>query len=413
MLSFRSLPIPVGLMVLAAVSLTGCSETLPESTAKQEVTVTVSKPLVKNITDFEYFTGQTAAVESVEVRARVSGYLKEILFEEGKEVKKDARLFVIDPRPYQAAFDQAEGNVKAAEARLKRQDSDIDRVRRLMADRASSREEYDKAIGDREETAGSLFALKAGVEQAKLDLDFTTVTAPVAGMVSRAEVTIGNLVKADSTPLTTIVSVDPMYVNFNVDERTVLDVQERVRQGHFKTVAEASVPVWISLATSANEYPYEGKLQFIDNRVNTGTGMLQVRAVLPNPKINDGPRRFTPGLFVRVKVPISDSIQRLLVVDRAIGSDLDQKFVYVVDNQNVVERRPVKVGPLEKDLRVVLPVPVVKIDKGWRPAREGEKGQPSLREGDRVIISGLQQVYPGVTVRANEVKMPGSEGAAQ
>ena len=216
--------------------------------------------------------------------ARVSGYLKEILFEEGKEVKKDAKLFVIDPRPYKAAFDQAEGNVKAAEARIKRQDSDIARIRRLMADRASSREEYDKAIGDREETAGSLFALRAGVEQAKLDLDFTDVTAPVGGMVSRALVTIGNLIKADSTLLTTIVSVDPMYVYFNVDERTVLDVQERIRQGNFKNVAEASLPVWVSLATSANQYPYEGKLQFIDNRVNTGTGTLQVREVLPNPR---------------------------------------------------------------------------------------------------------------------------------
>jgi RND family efflux transporter MFP subunit len=387
-------------------------EAVSQSPQSQEVKVTVSKPVVRNVTDFEYFTGQTAAVESVEVRARVSGYLKEILFKEGKEVKKDAKLFLIDPRPYKASLAQAEGNVQAAEARLKRQDSDIDRVRRLMADRASSREEYDKAIGDREETAGSLFALKAGVAQAQLDLSFTDVIAPVGGMVSRAQVTVGNLIKADSTLLTTIVSVDPMYVYFNVDERTVLDVQERMRQGHHKSVEDAAFPVWVSLATSAGQYPYEGKLQFIDNRVNTGTGTLQVRAVLPNPPVEGGPRRFSPGLFVRVKVPISGGVQRLLVVDRAVGSDLDQKFVYVVDDKNVVERRPVKVGPLEKDLRVILPVPVVKSDKGLRPAREGEKGEPSLREGERVIISGLQQVYPGVTVQANEVKMPGSEVAA-
>jgi RND family efflux transporter MFP subunit len=352
-------------------------------------------------------------VESVEVRARVSGYLEKILFEEGKEVKKDAKLFLIDPRPYKAAYDEAEGKVKAAEARLKRQDADVARVRQLMAQRASSAEEYDQAIGARGETAGSLFALQAGVEKAKLDLGFTDVAAPIAGMVGKALVTVGNLIAADSTLLTTIVSVDPMYVNFNVDERVVLQVQERIRSGQIKTVSEAGVPVWVSLATDAGAYPHEGKLQFINNQVTTGTGTLEVRAVLPNPHVRGGPRLFAPGLFVRVKVPVSEDFKRLLVVDRAIGSDLDQKFVYVVDDKNVIERRPVKTGPLEKELRVVIPVPVVKTENGWRPAREGEKGQDSLKESDRVVISGLQMIYPGITVAAQEVKMPGADTAPQ
>src|SRR5207253_1128525 len=134
---------------------------------------------------------------------------------------------------------------------------------------------------------------------------------------------------------------------------------------------EAGLPVWVSLATDRDAYPHEGKLQFINNQVSSGTGTLQVRAVLPNPHVRGGPRLFTPGLFVRVKVPVSKDFRRLLVVDRAISSDLDQKFVYVVDDKNVIERRPVKVGPLEKDLRAVMPISVVKTDKGWRPAREG------------------------------------------
>ncbi len=403
----------VGLMILAAPYLTGCSETVPITPASQEVQVTVSKPLVKNVTDFEYFTGQTAAVESVEVRARVSGYLQKILFKEGKEVKKDAKLFEIDPRPYKAAYDEAEGKVKAAEARLTKQDADVARVRQLMSQRASSPEEYDQAIGARGETAGSLFALKAGVEKTKLDLGFTDVTAPISGMVGKAVVTVGNLIAADSTLLTTIVSMDPMYVNFNVDERVVLEVQERIRAGHVKTVEEAGLPVWVSLATEQDTFPHEGKLQFLNNQINTGTGTLQVRAVLPNPHVDGGPRLFTPGLFVRVKVPVSQGFKRLLVVDRAIGSDLDQKYVYVVDDKNVIERRPVKTGPLEKELRVVMPISVVKTDKGLRPAREGEKGEDSLRESDRVVISGLQMVYPGATVQAKEVMMPGAEATAK
>jgi RND family efflux transporter MFP subunit len=413
MVSLRTLLGVASFSMLTAVGLTGCSQAPSESGAEEAVQVTVSQPIMKQVTDFEYFTGQTAAVDSVEVRARVSGYLQKVLFQEGKEVKKDAKLFLVDPRPYLSAYDQAQGNVAAAEARLKRQELDLERYMRLMAQKAASREEYDKAVGDRAETAGSILALKAAVERAKLDLDFTDVLAPVGGMVSRTLVTVGNLVQADNTKLTTVVSVDPMYVYFNVDERTVLDVQQRIRQGHFKTVAEAAVPVWVSLATDNNRYPHEGKLDFINNQVNAGTGTLQLRAVLTNPPVGGGPRLFTPGLFVRVKVPISKSIERLLVVDRAISSDLDQKFVYVVDDKNVVERRPVKVGPLEKGMRVIVPVPVVKTDKGWRPAREGENGEDSLRKGDRVIISGLQQVYPGVTVRAKEDKVPGGEGADQ
>jgi RND family efflux transporter MFP subunit len=399
------------LLLLGCLGLAGCSPPPAESGGDEAAAVTVSKPLVKQVTDFEYFTGQTAAVDSVEVRARVSGYLDKILFTEGKEVKKDAKLFVIDPRPYKAAYDQADGKLKAAEARLRRQDADLERIARLIAQKAVSREEYDKAIGDKAETAGGIFTLQAGIEQAKLDLGFTDVISPIDGVVGRALVTKGNLVRADETTLTSVVSVDPMYVYFNVDERTVLDIQERIRKGSFRTVAEAAVPAWVSLANEGNQYPHEGKIDFINNQVNTGTGTLQVRAVFANPPGGGGLRLFTPGLFVRVKIPVSQSTKRLLVADRAIGSDLGEKFVYVVDAKNVVERRPVKVGPLEKNLRVIVPVPVVKGEKGWRPARENEKGEDSLREGERVIISGLQQVYPGVSVRANEVKMPGGDSA--
>ena len=187
----------------------------------------------------------------------------------------------------------------------------------------------------------------------------------MTGVISKTSVTPGNLVIADKTLLTVLVSVDPIYVSFDVDERTLLEVQVEIRKGGFKNAKDAKIPVWAGLATEKGGYPHEGFLDFVDNRINTSTGTLKFRATLPNPGVL-GSRLFTPGLFVRVKVDVTTPANQLLVADRAIGSDLDKKYVYVVNEKKAVERRPIKLGPLYKGLRVVYPVQVVFTDKGVR-----------------------------------------------
>jgi RND family efflux transporter MFP subunit len=366
--------------------------------------VTVAKPKVEKVIAYEYFTGRTAAIPVVEIRARVNGYLDQVFFKDGQEVEKGAKLYEVDPRPYKSEVDRLTAMVSKNKAGVVSTSAELGRQKQLIADRATSQADFDKATGIAGEAAGALAATQADLEKAKLDLDFCTVTSPIAGRMSSTQIDPGNLVVADKTLLTTVVAVDPIYVEFNVDERTVLEIQQRIREKQVKSTSEAGVPVWISLATDGTDFPYEGKIDFIDNRVNTSTGTLKVRAQFENP-IVDGQRRFTPGLFVRIKLPVTDPRPSLLVADRAIDSDLDQKFVYVVNDQKKVERRPIKLGPLKDGMRIVEPVPVIETKQGSRPAREGEKGLPSLKEGEWVVVSGLQFVTQGASVNPIEGKM--------
>ena len=384
---------------------TGCGHAASKESQDAGLqTVTVSKPTVEQVTAFEQFTGRIVAIPSVEVRARVTGYLDKVLFKDGQEVKEGDKLYEVDRRPYQAEVDRLKAMVEKNTAGVVATNAELARQQQLLQQRATSRADYDKAVGFVGESTGGLKAAEAALEKAKLDLDFTIVMSPIAGQMSNTYVDAGNLVIADKTLLTTVVAVDPIYVDFSVDERTVLDFQANVRSKKVKSTADADLSVWISLATDGMEFPYQAKIDFIDNRLNTSTGTLKVRARLANP-ISDGQRRFTPGLFVRVKVPITEPRSQLLVADRAIGSDLDQKFLFVVNDQNKVERRPVKLGPLHNGLRVVEPVPVVATKQGMRPAQESEKGSPSLSADDRVVINGVQFVAPGAAVKTVEGKM--------
>jgi len=372
-----------GLAFGLAMGLTGCARTPSEAPSAAPVTVTVSNPVEQYVTDYAVFTGWTAAVDSVELRARVWGYLDKVNFQEGALVKKGDVLFEIEPHTYQAALDQAHGNVSQMQARLTRLNADVERAERLLGKGALSREEYDRTVGDRGETAGTLAAYRAAVDRARLDVEYTKVVAPISGRISRYVVTTGNLVQAGDqgggTLLTTIVSVDPMYAYFDVDEQTVLRVRQLIREGKAKSAREGEVPVSLALANE-DGYPHPGTINFVDNQINLKTGTLRLRGVFPNQD-----EALSPGNFVRVRVPIGFAHEALLVSDRAIDSDQGEKIVYVVDNDKKVVARPVRLGGLHNGLREVT---------------------SGLQPGEQVIVNGLQQVSPGVTVEPKVVGMP-------
>jgi RND family efflux transporter MFP subunit len=365
---------------------TGCARAPSEAPAAAPIPVTVSHPVERYVTDHADFTGRAAAIDSVELRARVWGYLDRVHFKEGALVQKGDVLFEIDPRIYRAALHQAEGNLASLEARLVRLNADLARAQRLVNTGAMSREDYDKVVGDRGEAEASRTALTAAVERSRLDLGYTRVTAPISGRVSRYAVTVGNLVQSGDqgggTLLTTLVSVDPMYVYFDMDEHTVLRIQQLMREGKARSVRDGEWPVWLGLANE-DGYPHRGTINFVDNQVNPRTGTLRLRGVFPNKD-----EALSPGYFARVRVPIGSPHPALLVSDRALDTDQGQKIVYVVDKDNQVVSRPVRLGAIHDGLR--------EIGDGVKP-------------GERVIVKGLQQVRPGVTVEPRLVDMPISE----
>jgi RND family efflux transporter MFP subunit len=367
------------------VALAGCAGAPPAAPVPPPTPVTVSYPVEQYVTDYADFTARTAAVDSVEVRAHVWGYLDRVNFQEGALVKAGDVLFEIDPRTYRATLHQAEGNLAALEARLERLNADFARAQRMLATAAIGREEYDKIVGDRGEAAASRVALTAAVERARLDLEYTHVTAPVSGRVSRYVVTVGNLIQAGDqnggTLLTTIVSVDPMYAYLDVDEHTALRVRQLAREGKGNSPRDGGYPVSLGLANEEG-FPHQGTINFVDNQVNPKTGTIRVRGVFPNKE-----QVLLPGLFARVRSPIGRPHKALLVSDRALDTDQGQKVLYLVNDRNEVVTRPVRVGALHDGLR--------EITDGLKP-------------GERVLVNGLQQVRPGTTVEPKLVEMPTS-----
>ncbi len=368
---------------LGLTGLTGCTQRPTEVPTTAPVPVMVSYPVERDVTDYADYTARTAAVDSVELRARVWGYLDKVNFKEGALVKKGDVLFEIDPLTYRAVLNQAEGNLAMLDARVERLNADFARAERLVKTSAISREDYDKVVGDRGEAMASRTAAQAAVERAKLDLQYTKVTAPISGRVSRYVVTVGNLVQAGDqgggTLLTTIVSVDPMYAYFDVDEYTVLRVRRLIREGKAKSARDVELPVRLGLANE-DGHPHRGTINFVDNQVNPKTGTLRLRGVFPNKD-----EALAPGYFARVRVPIGFAHRALLVSDRAFDTDQGQKIVYVVDKNNQVVSRPVRLGALHDGLREIT---------------EG------VQAGERIIVNGLQQVRPGITVEPQLVAMP-------
>jgi RND family efflux transporter MFP subunit len=345
------------------------------------------------------------AVDSIDVRARVTGYLDTANFKDGDEVAINAELFVIDPRPYKAALDQATAQIVLAEARLKDATADVERNRPLVNTGATSKSDFDKFVADRDVAAAQVEAAKATAETNRLNLAFCRVTAPIAGRISRRYVDPGNLVRADETVLTRIVSQDPIYAYFDVDERTLLKIRRLINEG--KVQSARTRELWVALALSdeqgfddENGKPRHPALfDFADNRVDPQTGTLQVRAKIENPKLNDGIRLFSAGMFVRVRLPIGSPREATLVSEKALGTDQGQKFVFVVTETDEngkkvarVSQRTVKVGSLQEGYRV--------IDYGLKP-------------GEKVVVSGLQRIRDGSAVTPTSEKKPNQNVGAK
>jgi RND family efflux transporter MFP subunit len=370
--------------VATSIATTGCGGgTTVVSLPPPEVSV--SQPVQRELSDYFDTTGRVAAVESVEIRARVAGYLMKVGFEDGQLVKAGDVLFEIDARPYEAAVMQAEGELGRWRASLTKAEADTGRTQRLLSKGASSEKDFEAAVADRDRSKAEIQASEAKLTQAKLDLDFTKVTAPVDGRVSKTNLTVGNLVSpgtAGSAPLTTLVSVSPVYVYFDVDERTILRAQaERRNAGSAAAqhIRELAIPVEIGLATETG-HPHKGTLTFIDNRVDASTGTIKARASFDN---TDG--ALTPGLFVRVHVPLGDARPLLLVTERAVGTDQGNKYLLVVTDKNVVEYRAVKLGSV--------------VEGGLRIVSDG------IKAGEWVITNGIQRARPGMTVKPQQMDM--------
>jgi RND family efflux transporter MFP subunit len=376
----RSAAIIVPVLVAAVLAVAGCArnEAAPANAAAQAPHVTVAQVVKRPVTDFDEFTGKFVAVERVELRPRVSGYISRVSLDAGHEVKKGDVLFTIDRRPYEAAFKGAQAELARARTQLALSKSERERAVKLLDQHAISREEFDSRVSGNEAAEANVQAAQAALDQAALNLSWTEVRSPIDGLVSREEVTAGNLVTAGQTKLTTVVSVDKIYVEFEGDEQVYLKYVEQQRAGELAHSGDGTTPVWVGLANETDT-PHEGKMVFIDNALDPETGTIRARALLDNKD-----RLFTPGLFARVKLIGSAKYDALLVNDSAIGTDQNVRYVFALDKENKVQYRPVKLGPLTNGLRVV---------------REG------LSEGDYVVVNGLQRVRPGVQVAPERVAM--------
>ena len=382
------LAVLLGIGLFTAVATIGCTSKQPQVAPPEVPVVPVSRPIKRKVTDYVYYTGRTDAVEAVGIRARVTGYLTKMPFKEGAEVKKGDLLFEIDPRPYKAQLDQALAQVDLYKAQLKLARTTYARDRSIASAVAGgvSQQQLDQDVAAVEEAAARVTAYQASTELYQLNLSFTKVTAPIAGKISRYYLTVGNLVNQDQTLLTTVVSLDPMYGYFDMDENTLLKVKRAINEGKIKRPHNSKeVPIDMGLQGEEG-YPHHGYFNFINNAVNPSTGTISVRGVFANPEPKGGTRLLTPGMFVRIRLPIGQAHDALLVVDRALGSDQGLKFVYVLDKDNKIQYRRVTAGALQDDgLRV--------IEKGVTP-------------DDRVVVGALQQVRPHMQVEPDELAMP-------
>jgi RND family efflux transporter MFP subunit len=363
----------------------GCSRQSDAPPAPPEVMV--AKVLSKRIIDWDEFTGRFQAVDTVELRPRVSGYIDRILFHEGQAVKKGDTLVVIDPRPYRADFDRAKAGLVLAKSQRELAQIEADRVQKLKDSGAVSQEELDERLSALHQQEATVAAAQAALDSAALNLQFTSVQAPIDGQASRAEVTRGNLVTGGNnggTLLTTIVSTDPIYVYFEGDENAYLRYNQLDREGERPSSRKAANPVRVGLANEEG-FPHEGHMDFVDNQVNARTGTIRGRAVLENKD-----KMFTPGMFARLQLLGSSEHDAILIEDRAVGTDQNQNYVLVLGAGNRLEYRAVQLGRAMEGLRIV---------------RKG------LKAGDVVVINGLQRVRPGVQVTPKTVTMGAATAA--
>ena len=373
------------LLAVAAVLLGGGCK--PKSiVTTQPPTVSVIQPVARDVVEWDEYIGRLESPETVEVRARVNGYLDKVHFKEGQKVKQGDLLFTIDPRPYQAEFHHAEAEYERMVSQTELAKNDFERAQRLIVTKAISEEDYDTKSKTYTAAQAAMRSAKAAMDLAKLNLEFTEVRSRIDGRTSRALVTEGNLISSGisgsgATLLTTVVSQDPLYCYVDVDERSILKYLQLRREGRRESALDKPIPVEMALADETG-YPHKGFTDFVDNKIDPTTGTLHARGVFPNPERE---RALGPGFFVRMRIPGSGKYPALLIPDRALGSDQSLKFVYVVNAEKKVEFRPVKIGPMIDGLRVV---------------KEG------LKPGELVIVEGLLRVRPGVVVDAKPWETP-------
>src|SRR5213082_2670915 len=366
----HSLSISLALLgIVSAAALGGCARNeAAEQKAMPPLTqVTVAAAISRKVTEFDEFTGRFEAVERVEVRPRVSGYISSVNFKDGSEVKKGDVLFVIDPRPNVAERAKARSQLILAR-------SERDRATRLLAQHAISQEEFDTRTSGLEQGQANVEAAQAALDAAALNLDFTRVTAPIAGRISRALVTSGNFVTNGQTLLTTLVSLDPIYVSFDGDEKVYLKYTKLSRDG----AHDGRNPVQVGLADESG-YPHQGVMVFVDNALDRATGTIRSRALLDNRD-----RLFTPGLFARLRLLGAHEHEAVLINDSAVGTDQTVRYVLVVSAGNKAVYRPVQLGPIVDGLRVV---------------------ESGLASGETIVVNGLQRVRPGAQVQPQRVAM--------
>lgn len=383
---------------LAVGAVTGCARKTPDPAPQKPQSVTVTTPVVRMITDFEDFTGRTEPVRVVELRSRVTGYLDKVHFADGTDVMSGEPLFDIDPRVYKAEYDRGRATLLKAEKHYQTMLLLYDRTRASFDKGITGKDALDTAQGQLDEAEADIAYAAAALELAETNLKFTRIAAPFAGRLSRRMVDPGNLVKADDTMLTTIVALDPIYVAFDIDERTVLRLRELIRKGEIKSSRETTRYVQIGLASDEDDFPLKGHIVFRDNQIDVGTGTLRLRALLTNPEIERQPRyMLSPGQFVRVRLPIGNPRQALLVPEKALGTNQGRKYLFVVNAQNKVEQRDVEVGSQHGEYRVI----------------ENDKMKPEqrIKPDDRLVVEGLLRVRTGSEVAPTTAKgfRPGAE----
>jgi len=376
------------LLLFSVALLAGCGDEAPGAApaASQPPEVGVASPLSKRLVEWDAFTGRLEAVKSVDVRARVSGYLDAIHFDDGARVEEGTLLFSIDPRPFQAELDRRRGELATATARRDLARQLLDRTARLLERNATSEEERDQRAGELAQAEASVVAAQAAVTAAELDLEFTQVRAPIAGRIGRHLVSTGNLIDGGSsfaTLLTTINSLDPIHAYFDADERAYLKYTRLDREGKRPSSREVANPVFLGLEDEVG-FPHLGYMDFVDNRLDADTGTMRGRAIFDNP---DGV--LTPGLFARLRLRGGAEYDALLLPDAAVGTDQTQRIVWVVGDDDVVQPRVVELGPMAYGLRVI---------------REG------LTASDRVVVSGLQRLRPGTRITPRAEQLQATEG---
>ncbi|MEM1059314.1 MAG: efflux RND transporter periplasmic adaptor subunit [Verrucomicrobiota bacterium] len=370
-------------LALAALITAGCGSSGPPERPLPEVSF--QQPEVREVIDYDQFVGRLAPVEAVNVQARVSGYLQEIFFSDGQLVEEGDLLFQIDPRPFEAAVMIAEGALAEAQAQAKLAEKELARSERLIQTRAISREELDRRQQDSVARQGAVMTAEGQLAQAKLNLEFCQVKAPISGRISESQVDVGNLVQGgevNATLLTSIVTHNPIYAYWDTDESSVLKYTRLVLSGDLPTVREKKIPVQLELADET-DWPRTGYMDFAENRLDEATATIRVRAIFDNPDL-----LMTPGMFARVRVRASGAYDAMIIPDAAVGTDQDKRFVYVLGEEDHVEYRPVILGPRFGDERAI---------------REG------LTAEDWVATDGLQLLRPGAVVQPDKRGPPAAE----